>query len=215
MSLTSKQRREKRRRELIASQREAINPHLTQLVNNLKDGGLKFQQIKNILLDELKEHFNEDEMTVKRTKRTNGTITERYQHLVNNHKMIVDTMKKKIKVSMSPNGMGCINSNRTVNASRRPHVHFTVSHLREIDTNSKGLTFGEQILQTHIVMLSEGVTPSTDTDEASHLCHNNHCVNPDHLVWESPNRNRLRGSCEDKNECGCGLDPKCIFPEDP
>lgn len=33
-------------------------------------------------------------------------------------------------------------------------------------------------------------------DEASHLCHNPACVNPDHLVFESGEVNKTRGCCK-------------------
>ncbi len=47
--------------------------------------------------------------------------------------------------------------------------------------------------------------------QASHLCHDRCCVNPDHIIWEEPWLNALREMCEVLGKCVCGLDRKCVF----
>ena len=53
------------------------------------------------------------------------------------------------------------------------------------------------------------------TLEASHLCHNNKCMHPLHLVYEPAWRNRKRNYCGAQGQCDCGQKPPCLQPYTP
>lgn len=63
---------------------------------------------------------------------------------------------------------------------------------------------------SQVVLLRNGQWPQED-DEASHLCHKNDCVNPDHLIWERGDYNRRRLKCIWHKHCVCRLTPPCMF----
>lgn len=46
--------------------------------------------------------------------------------------------------------------------------------------------------------------------EVSHLCHQKHCFNPQHLVVERSRDNCSRNICNIRRRCVCGLSPPCI-----
>ena len=50
-----------------------------------------------------------------------------------------------------------------------------------------------------------------ETLEVSHLCHNKLCVNPDHLILETPNNNMLRIHCRRAGVCTMAHVLPCIF----
>jgi len=62
----------------------------------------------------------------------------------------------------------------------------------------------------HVVLVMHGKIPRED-EQASHLCHNAACIDIDHLVWESSDRNMRRRKCMARGKCICGLTPQCIF----
>lgn len=65
---------------------------------------------------------------------------------------------------------------------------------------------------THVVLVAAGKFPTEKQNHASHLCHDNICVNVDHLVWEaSSDNNRRERLCRKEKKCICGLKPPCIF----
>jgi hypothetical protein len=55
-----------------------------------------------------------------------------------------------------------------------------------------------------VMLVDSGKLPENATDEASHLCNHPWCVNPEHLVWESPKKNYSRKNCNTHFECECG-----------
>mgnify|MGYP001362008966 CR=1 FL=1 len=47
--------------------------------------------------------------------------------------------------------------------------------------------------------------------EASHLCHQKLCINPQHVIWEPGWSNQSRKSCKQYSVClGHGSHPKCL-----
>ena len=64
---------------------------------------------------------------------------------------------------------------------------------------------------THCVLVGNGFYPK-EGEVGSHLCHLSECVQLEHLVWESSDRNNRRENlCNKKKECRCGLEPACDF----
>ena len=53
---------------------------------------------------------------------------------------------------------------------------------------------------------------SSSEQQCSHLCHNKKCVNPIHLIMESPANNDLRKCCNREQTCICNQTVRCIFP---
>lgn len=47
--------------------------------------------------------------------------------------------------------------------------------------------------------------------EISHLCHNNECVNPDHVYLETHQTNMDRISCRVQGSCTHNHEPSCLF----
>ena len=75
-----------------------------------------------------------------------------------------------------------------------------------LDTRYKGI-FGTQTFElTQIQLYCTGVYPSTSEDEVSHLCHNNYCINPGHLLWELHPDNIDRDRCRHTRDIQC---PSC------
>jgi len=76
----------------------------------------------------------------------------------------------------------------------------------QLDTSHKGV-FGDQTFElVHIQMFASGIYPVCSEDEASHLCHNNFCINPAHLIWESHPDNVQREICRHTRAITC---PQC------
>jgi len=76
----------------------------------------------------------------------------------------------------------------------------------QLDSSYKGV-FGDQTFElVHIQMFASGIYPTSSEDEASHLCHNNFCINPVHLIWESHPDNVQREICRHTRAITC---PQC------
>lgn len=64
---------------------------------------------------------------------------------------------------------------------------------------------------THVLLVANGFYPR-EGEVGSHLCHQSTCVQIDHVIWESSDRNNRRENlCNKKKECRCGLQPPCDF----
>ena len=67
-------------------------------------------------------------------------------------------------------------------------------------------------VQRAAIMVREGTTELGDGMEASHLCHNKHCVRPDHLALETNSLNQKRKQCLKSGKCvGHGSAPDCLL----
>lgn len=67
----------------------------------------------------------------------------------------------------------------------------------------------------------EGVPKRSQSETASHLCHNKLCIRPSHIVKESIGQNGRRNNCLAFVVCphgtrinACGHTPRCILPFD-
>lgn len=67
------------------------------------------------------------------------------------------------------------------------------------------------IIVAHVAMWDAGKIATGRKRFASHICHDGHCINPDHLEWESADHNMLREVCNREKICQCGLQPSCDF----
>jgi len=73
----------------------------------------------------------------------------------------------------------------------------------KLDTKYKGV-FGVQTFElVQIQMFASGNYPRTSEDEISHLCHNNFCINPRHLLWELHPDNIDRDRCRHTRDIAC------------
>lgn len=63
---------------------------------------------------------------------------------------------------------------------------------------------------SHLVLIEEGKYPQED-EQASHLCHDPSCIDPNHLVWERGDFNLRRKRCFARKKCICRQPKKCIF----
>lgn len=61
-----------------------------------------------------------------------------------------------------------------------------------------------------VVLLVHGHKPQHEWDEASHLCGVRRCVDPAHLVWESPGANLDRVLCHHYMVEVCTHKPPCV-----
>lgn len=50
------------------------------------------------------------------------------------------------------------------------------------------------------------------TEQVSHLCHRENCVNPQHLLVEPQWCNLRRNYCGLAGACSCGMQPACLLP---
>lgn len=67
-------------------------------------------------------------------------------------------------------------------------------------------------IAAHAVLLADGRYPTEQKNTASHLCHNNLCVEASHLVWESHDHNQRRErKCHKTGVCSCNLTPGCML----
>ncbi len=72
--------------------------------------------------------------------------------------------------------------------------------------------------RSHIILAAHGKIAQSSSDDASHLCNNRMCINPDHLCWESRIKNLSRVNCPISIMCECCSNvtnacvhiPKCI-----
>ena len=73
----------------------------------------------------------------------------------------------------------------------------------QLDRRYKGV-FGTQTFElVQIQMFASGNYPRTSEDEISHLCHNNFCINPCHLLWELHPDNVDRDRCRHTRDIQC------------
>jgi len=75
-----------------------------------------------------------------------------------------------------------------------------------LDTEHKGVLGKQTFELVQIQLFAAGVYPRTSEDEASHLCHNNFCINPDHIIWELHPDNHDRDRCRHTRDILC---PNC------
>lgn len=61
-----------------------------------------------------------------------------------------------------------------------------------------------------IVALAHNKYPKHDWDQVSHLCGHGRCINPDHLLWETPSANIDRNLCHHYNQ-PCQHTPRCLL----
>jgi hypothetical protein len=64
----------------------------------------------------------------------------------------------------------------------------------------------------HVTAASAGKWPKHPLEQCSHLCHNPHCYNPHHLIWELNTANNVRNACHSAKKCVCNNPVKC-FPQ--
>jgi hypothetical protein len=63
----------------------------------------------------------------------------------------------------------------------------------------------------HVAMRKAELAPHSAGLEASHLCHNNFCLDVTHIVWETHPDNMKRILCKNQQVCQCGNTTKCLF----
>jgi hypothetical protein len=62
--------------------------------------------------------------------------------------------------------------------------------------------------------IQTGVWNDEHGEEASHICANNKCCNPEHLCWETPNLNKSRYFCQifhEHEDHACLHKPQCLY----
>jgi len=89
-----------------------------------------------------------------------------------------------------------------------------------LDKRYKGVFAKQTFELAQIQMFASGVYPRSSEDEISHLCHNNFCLNPLHLLWELHPENVDRDRCRHTRDiqcpcCAhvftiCNHNPKCV-----
>lgn len=73
------------------------------------------------------------------------------------------------------------------------------------DWDYKDMTQYQFFVPSQVMLAANGYFPESSHDEASHLCANPKCVNPNHLVWEDHTKNDARKKCVVHAVCShCG-----------
>lgn len=127
-----------------------------------------------------------------------------YRTLVNEHKDVIEDLYARISQG-STNSIGCCLSTASA-SSTRPKVAITV-----INRCTVPFSLPSNFTQAAVALLKFDHIPTYENMEVSHRCHNAHCFNHDHLIWESVNDNAKRKICQVKGKCVCGLEDRCIF----
>lgn len=199
----------KRRNEVKEEANSVLQPALKKYIKIFRDKDVSHEQIKRALLKEFDKEFTDEEKKHKTPQRqVQRANMMKYKWLHDNHFEAIQQAFEKIKYV--ENSRGCNLSMQGLRKSKdRPTVRFPAEALKV--ANEGPYDFPSTFTAAHIVCLNNGKCPATEVDECSHLCHQNGCLEPTHLVWESKDNNGRREACKHKQECICGLTPQC-FP---
>jgi hypothetical protein len=127
---------------------------------------------------------------------------------------------RKVKAKGHRNRRGCVIPKRLPRDDG--YVRWTIAK-KAVETAFKGaspMPTGEQSFYVHQLAYyaKYGTIPTRNHEHLSHLCDDSRCMNPKHLVVESPKVNNSRKNCRVTVTCqhcgestdACAHNPKCI-----
>ena len=197
----------------------------TELVVSARGVQLVIGRVKTRVYN---RHFPKDRTMRAAVAKASCADKLKYRLFAETFPAAVKDLAEEIQKTSRTSASGCLLSTaKSSNTQGRPlkniprKIQETVNDAIN-NTPSRGASFGipRTVYSVIILLLNHGMLPSDPTDQASHLCGNNKCINPDHAVWESPARNAERDMCRLRAEtggihrCTCSHEgPRCIFPD--